>query len=99
MCRRADVSTCQCKMQVCMPYGGFVCECSNAGLLTIQPVIPIKKNKVSPSLRRQEACHSDEGGVGRGRGEARIKPTNRLANEMRMCTPYGGWLCASENAD
>ena len=50
MCRRADVSTCQCKMQVCMPYGGFVCECSNAGLLTIQPVIPIKKNKVSPSL-------------------------------------------------
>ncbi len=28
-------------------------------------------------MRRQEACRSEDGGVGRGRGEARIKPTNQ----------------------
>ena len=38
-----------------------------------------------PSLRRQEACHSDEGGVGRGRGEARKKPISRLADERQVC--------------
>ena len=74
-----------------MPYGGFVCECSNAGLLTIQPVIPIKKNKVSPSLRRQEACHSDEGVVGRGRGEARKCKCESVSTLRRII------VCKCEN--